>query len=172
MRTAMKCDAATIGGGAVHPSVRSARAEARGSRMRRDLGTFERCCKTESRPSGSGPFGSFTRILKQRARLASVALLLWTGTASAQEFAIFWFTIDCGGAMHTTGGDLELSGTIGQADAGPSSAMTGGDFEMTGGFWPGVVSPPEEGCAGGEKVKKARCRDRNGENQLKVSLVG
>ena len=35
--------------------------------------------------------------------------------------------------MFTTGGDFELSGTIGQPDAGLT--MIGGDFEVTGGFW-------------------------------------
>ena len=32
-----------------------------------------------------------------------------------------------------SGGEFELSGTIGQPDAG--ATMTGGDFELTGGFW-------------------------------------
>ncbi len=41
-------------------------------------------------------------------------------------------TIDGGGVMFSTGGDLELSGTIGQPDAG---VMGGGDFTLTGGFW-------------------------------------
>lgn len=34
--------------------------------------------------------------------------------------------------MHTTGGEFQLSGTIGQPDAG---TMTGNTFELTGGFW-------------------------------------
>lgn len=34
--------------------------------------------------------------------------------------------------MHSTGGDFELSGTIGQPDAG---LMGGGEFGLTGGFW-------------------------------------
>ena len=41
-------------------------------------------------------------------------------------------TIDGGGAMFCTGGAFELSGTIGQPDAGP---MAGGSLELTGGFW-------------------------------------
>ena len=37
-----------------------------------------------------------------------------------------------GGVMRSTGGDFEMSGTIGQPDAG---VMYGGDFQLTGGFW-------------------------------------
>lgn len=48
------------------------------------------------------------------------------------EFDLSWNTIDGGGILRSTGGAFELSGTIGQADAGP---MTGGEFELTGGFW-------------------------------------
>jgi hypothetical protein len=62
-----------------------------------------------------------------------MAALLTATTVAADEFELDWWTIDGGGEMWTTGGDFELSGTIGQPDAGP--AMTGGDFELTGGFW-------------------------------------
>jgi len=41
-------------------------------------------------------------------------------------------TIDGGGVMFSTGGDFELSGTIGQPDAG---TMSGGSFDLTGAFW-------------------------------------
>ncbi len=37
-----------------------------------------------------------------------------------------------GGAMHSTGGSMELSGSIGQSGAG---ALAGGGLELTGGFW-------------------------------------
>ncbi len=52
--------------------------------------------------------------------------------AGPPEYDLTWHTIDGGGVMFSTGGEFELSGTIGQADAG---AMNGGDFELTGGFW-------------------------------------
>lgn len=39
--------------------------------------------------------------------------------------------------MRSTGGEFELSGTIGQPDAGK---MSGGDFTLTGGFWAVVQS--------------------------------
>jgi hypothetical protein len=62
-------------------------------------------------------------------------------TALAQDdFDLDWWTLDGGGAVFTTGGDFELSGTIGQPDAG--DVMTGGAFELTGGFWAGRVPGP------------------------------
>jgi hypothetical protein len=57
----------------------------------------------------------------------------------ADEFTLNWWTIDGGGEMWTTGGEFELSGTIGQSDAG--TTMTGGEFELTGGFWVIPVGP-------------------------------
>jgi hypothetical protein len=50
----------------------------------------------------------------------------------AQEFQLARFTVDSGGVIRSTGGDFEVSGTIGQPDAG---VLTGGNFELTGGFW-------------------------------------
>ena len=54
----------------------------------------------------------------------------------AGDYAIDWSTADGGGVMHSTGGAYELSGTIGQPDAGE---MSGGDYSLTGGFWFGLV---------------------------------
>lgn len=48
------------------------------------------------------------------------------------DYDLSWHTIDGGGVMFSTGGAFELSGTIGQPDAGTLAA---GDFELTGGFW-------------------------------------
>src|SRR5712691_11819871 len=59
------------------------------------------------------------------------ALLLAT-SAHAQSYSIDWFTVDGGGGT-STGGVYQVSGTAGQADAGPS--MSGGNFSLTGGFW-------------------------------------
>lgn len=50
----------------------------------------------------------------------------------AQEFQISRRTVDGGGAMNSTDGNFELSGTIGQPDAG---SMSGGNFILMGGFW-------------------------------------
>ena len=61
-------------------------------------------------------------------------------TALGADLAIDWWTIDGGGATFTAGGEFELSGTIGQPDAGPGSAgMSGGPYSLKGGFW---VTPP------------------------------
>jgi len=55
------------------------------------------------------------------------------GTAIwAQEYTISRWTIDDGGSMRSAGDGFELSGTIGQPDAG---LLAGGAFELSGGFW-------------------------------------
>jgi hypothetical protein len=67
--------------------------------------------------------------------LALVILLLASGAAlSAPEgFAIFWWTVDGGGAVPAlTGGTLSLQGTLGQPDAG---MLSNGRFSLEGGFW-------------------------------------
>jgi len=74
--------------------------------------------------------------------LTGTFLFLAPMTTTAQDFDLFWHTIDGGGDMWTTGGDFELSGTIGQPDTG-TTAMTGGDFELTGGFWAILFAEPE-----------------------------
>jgi hypothetical protein len=93
-------------------------------------------------------------------RLAPVALitliLALAPAALSDDFDLYWHTIDGGGGMFSTGGDFELSGTIGQPDAG---VMTGGDLTLAGGFWPGV------GAAGG-----APCPgDLNGDSTVDLS---
>ena len=66
--------------------------------------------------------------------------LLFVGTVVA-DFDIDWYTIDGGGEMFSTGNSFELSGTIGQPDAGLT--LTGGTFELTGGFWKPAWRAPE-----------------------------
>ncbi len=67
--------------------------------------------------------------------------------AGEQEFEMSRATIDGGGEMRSAGDDFELSGSIGQPDAG---VMAGDDFKLTGGFWFGL--PPtdcdEDGLVG------------------------
>jgi len=55
-------------------------------------------------------------------------------TELGPDYDLSWYTIDGGGVMfsESTDGQYELSGTIGQPDAGTLAA---GDFELTGGFW-------------------------------------
>jgi hypothetical protein len=80
--------------------------------------------------------------------LGALALLglVAVGGLQADDFAIDWWTFDGGGEMWTTGGEFELSGTIGQPDAN-TTVLTGGDFELAGGFWPGA-SVEEPVCPG------------------------
>ncbi len=62
-------------------------------------------------------------------------------------FDLSWRTIDAGGGT-STDGDLQLSGTIGQPDAG---VMSGGTFTLTGGFWVfGTAAPPCPWDCGGD----------------------
>ena len=73
-------------------------------------------------------------------RWPGMLLVVIAGIVYAGDpFEISRSTIDGGGVMRSTGGGFELSGTIGQPDAG---LLTGGDFELTGGFWFG--SPPTD----------------------------
>ena len=64
--------------------------------------------------------------------VACICLTTFLGLATASEYELSRHTIDGGGVMQSTGGDFELSGTIGQPDAG---VMAGGEFTLTGGFW-------------------------------------
>ena len=74
----------------------------------------------------------------------AVMVLCLAPSVFAQDFDLSWHTIDGGGEMFTSGGDFELSGAIGQPDAG---AMIGGDFELVGGFWAITGdSPPCDPC--------------------------
>jgi len=54
--------------------------------------------------------------------------------ALADDFVLDWYRVNGGGVMWSTGGDFELGGTIGQADAN-ETVMSGGSFELVGGFW-------------------------------------
>lgn len=56
-------------------------------------------------------------------------------SALAQSYSIDWYTIDGGGGT-STGGVYQVSGTIGQPDAGH---MAGGNFSLDGGFW-GIIA--------------------------------
>jgi hypothetical protein len=50
----------------------------------------------------------------------------------AQSYTIDWYKV-AGGGGTSTGGTYQVSGTIGQHDAG--GPMTGGQYSVTGGFW-------------------------------------
>lgn len=66
-------------------------------------------------------------------KLPTYLTLTLATAALAAGPAIDWWTVDGGGGT-SSGGAFEVSGTIGQPDAGP--VMSGGAFQITGGFWP------------------------------------
>lgn len=80
-------------------------------------------------------------VMMRATRIAVVLpLLVVAGVVLAgdpPEYEITRSSIDGGGVIRATGGDYELSGTIGQPDAG---VMEGGGYQLTGGFWFGI--PP------------------------------
>mgnify|MGYP001191602666 CR=1 FL=1 len=81
--------------------------------------------------------------------LAIAILCTIAQSALADDFTIAWWSIDGGGGMFCTGGDVALSGTLGQPDAGLE--MTGGEFSIVGGFWtPSTPAFPtgDLGCDG------------------------
>jgi hypothetical protein len=52
--------------------------------------------------------------------------------AMGQQYSINWFKV-AGGGGTSAGGAYQVSGTIGQHDAG--GPMTGGNYSLIGGFW-------------------------------------
>lgn len=58
--------------------------------------------------------------------------LLLPAVGFAQQYSIDWYKISGGGGT-STGATYQVTGTIGQADAG--SAMSGGQYSLTCGFW-------------------------------------
>ena len=68
--------------------------------------------------------------------VAALGLPVVLAVAVDPTYDLTWHTIDGGGVMRSTGGNFDLSGTIGQPDAG---AMSGGNFTLTGGFWFEVI---------------------------------
>lgn len=71
--------------------------------------------------------------------LAAVAAALAVSATLYADVTSDWWTVDSGVTLWSTGGTFELSGTIGQADAGPI-VPSGGNISVTGGFWP-VAAP-------------------------------
>jgi len=58
--------------------------------------------------------------------------LLIPAIGFAQQYSIDWYKI-AGGGGTSTGATYQVTGTIGQPDAG--GAMSGGNYSLTGGFW-------------------------------------
>ena len=71
--------------------------------------------------------------------LSILVVALYGAIGAAQPYTIDWHTVDGGGGT-SAGGTYELSGSIGQPDAGPgTTGMSGGTFELVGGFWPATL---------------------------------
>ncbi|HEV2434998.1 MAG TPA: hypothetical protein VG077_03295 [Verrucomicrobiae bacterium] len=58
--------------------------------------------------------------------------LLIPSIGFTQPYSIDWYKV-AGGVGTSIGGTYQVSGTIGQHDAG--GPMTGGNYSLTGGFW-------------------------------------
>ncbi|MFZ1073664.1 MAG: hypothetical protein WAO21_09545 [Verrucomicrobiia bacterium] len=65
-------------------------------------------------------------------RVILILSLLFPAVGFAQSYSINWYKV-AGGGGTSTGGTYQVSGTIGQHDAG--GPMTGGSYSLTGGFW-------------------------------------
>jgi hypothetical protein len=65
-------------------------------------------------------------------RLFLLLGLLIPTISFAQSYTIDWYKVSGGGGT-STGATYQVSGTIGQPDAG--GAMTGGSYSLIGGFW-------------------------------------
>ena len=71
--------------------------------------------------------------MKTRLILFLTGLLALSAQAlHAQTYSIDWYKV-AGGGGTSAGGTYQISGTIGQQDAG--GPMTGGNYSLTGGFW-------------------------------------
>jgi hypothetical protein len=69
--------------------------------------------------------------------LLAMLLLTAAGIATAHlaGYNLPWWTADSGGGS-SNGGNYQLSGTIGQPDAG---VLSGGNYRLDGGFWSGSL---------------------------------
>ena len=61
-----------------------------------------------------------------------VFVCLLSLVSKAQTYSIDWYKIAGGGGVGT-GGNYQVTGTIGQHDA--SASLIGGNYTLTGGFW-------------------------------------
>ena len=78
---------------------------------------------------------SGTNNASRAAAVISGVLTACICLASPPEYELGRSSVDGGGVMRSTGGEFELSGTIGEPDAG---VMDGGAFTLSGGFWFGL----------------------------------
>jgi len=78
----------------------------------------------------------------KRLALLTASLLLAAST-SAQDYSVHWHAIASGGGS-SSGGQFQISGTIGQPEVTPTT-LAGGPYTVQGGFWPAwTIAPTEE----------------------------
>ena len=85
-----------------------------------------RCCRAAQIPARPKQSGSFALPV-----LVALSFMV-VSALHAQSYSIDWFKI-AGGGGTSAGGAYQVSGTIGQHDAG--GPMTNGQYSLTGGFW-------------------------------------
>ena len=75
-------------------------------------------------------------MMNQRMKRMAISLVILgfsaRGVSGPPDYEMTRSSIDGGGVMRSSGDGFELSGSIGQPDAG---CMAGDDFELKGGFW-------------------------------------
>lgn len=113
--------------------------------------------------------GLILKVVLAGCVLTSAFALTGGGFLEDEGYDLNWYTIDGGGAMFSSSGGYELSGTIGQPDAG--QPMTGGEYTLTGGFWPGVgaLSPGDLVLT---SAASRRSHDASGTFELDTPLSG
>lgn len=57
---------------------------------------------------------------------------------AAGSYSLDWWSVDGGGGQTSSGLNYQLTGTLGQPDAGWAS---GGTYTLQSGFWPGPTQP-------------------------------
>lgn len=67
-----------------------------------------------------------------------IALIILPALAADAPMRVEWHTVDGGGGV-SAGGGYQVSGTIGQPDAG---RLIGGGFQVNGGFWLPAAEEP------------------------------
>ncbi len=80
------------------------------------------------------------------------------GASAAAPLDVWWHTVDGGGAMKSTSGAFELSGTFGQPDS--SGPLSGSTFSLSGGFWiTDAAAPGGDACGDADADGVSDCVD-------------
>ncbi len=111
-------------------------------------GHWSQWLPAKRRRGGSAALPAQSKARRQTLALGvlSTALCLLSSVLclpSSAQYALDWWTTDGGGGT-STGGVYAVTGTIGQADAGP--VLSGGNFTLAGGFWSIVAAVQTPGA--------------------------